>query len=158
MRSTAAATASNGSAVAAASIRPAPPHVRRLSWPPSEHGLLTGDAGWIAVLTGQDWATVDVELESLGAPPADAPGDGWEMAVERAVTVDTSPHLAISDPYGGPQHTIATPETAYRLRVHCRGRGRPALESYLIRLWPAPARAGEQLLTGPDTLAPDLRG
>jgi hypothetical protein len=135
-----------------------PPHARQLSWPPSEHGLLTGDTGWIAVLTGQDWATVDVEIESLSTPPAGEPRDVWEMAVERSIAVGASPHIAISDPYGGPQHTIATPEAAYRIRVHCRNRGRPTLESYLIQVWPAAATSGEQLLAGPDALSQDLRG
>jgi hypothetical protein len=80
--------------------------------------------------------SVDVEIESLSTPPAGEPRDVWEIAVERSIAVGASPRIAISDPCGRPQHTIATSEAAYCI----------------------PATSGEQLLTGPDALSQDLLG
>jgi len=134
-----------------------PLHAQIRSWPPSEHGLLVGEASWIAVLAGQDWATVEVEIDSRTGVPAGL-SETWDMVTERTLITNDSPDLAISDPYTAPQHVLVTPEYSYRVRVHCRDRGLEQSERYLIQLWPDEPMAGERLLVGPDGLATDLRG
>jgi hypothetical protein len=69
-----------------------PPHAQLRGWPASEHGLLTGDESWIAILVGQDWGTVTVEIDSRHTSPPDIPED-WEMATERSFATNASPHV-----------------------------------------------------------------
>lgn len=58
-------------------------------WRDPQDGLTTGQANWVAVITGTQWGPVAVHLQSLSTAPASVEA-GWEMVVERDIVTRTA--------------------------------------------------------------------
>lgn len=134
-------------------------------WPSPTDGVTTGEDNWIAVLTGTEWGPVTVHIHIRRQPPG-AVAPGWDMAVERDITIDEDNTLIVTDPYRHqiPVTIIDEPGT-YRARIHVRDRDNAKnvgdttepIETHLIELWPATHRETPRILFGQDNLAQHFR-
>jgi hypothetical protein len=130
------------------------------AWPDPVTAITTGEADWIAVLTGTHHGPVNVTAQLLDARPAAITGQ-WDMVVERDLTVTFSAVLIINHYRTGPPISIPTKRSVHRVRVHARGRDEAIrhniledpVEDYLIQLWPVEEPRQEEILVGPDRAA-----
>jgi hypothetical protein len=113
-------------------------------WQDPEDGLTTGEDDRIGVLTGTVFGPVSVAVVLTEAQPAEVE-EGWDVIAERDL-VNSFGSMDIRGPTAPAAWTVRLNADRYRIRVHARGRTRPAaftqvtqpLETHLITLWPSP--------------------
>jgi hypothetical protein len=133
-------------------------------WPDSPDGLLTGEDGWLAVITGAEWGPVEVVVEYRTAAPERLPDD-YEMSAERDLYVDNG-RIGIREIYAPrAAEVLDAGNGRYRVRVSVSGRWEaftaksdsPA-ERHLVQIWRSEQPAEPATLTSPDRYARNYRG
>ncbi|MBN9748589.1 hypothetical protein DMP23_47680 [Amycolatopsis sp. A1MSW2902] len=129
-------------------------------WPGSPDGLLTGEAGWIAVLTGTEFGSVPATFRvHPHAPPLN--DHDWDMAVERTLDCPDG-EITVASLYSSDSRTVRVPAGFVRLRVSVRNRGSASVtpaqapeqpEAHLIDAWSVPEWQPSRVVAGPDETA-----
>ena len=126
-------------------------------WPIPINALTTGEAGWIAVLTGTHNGPVAIRFQFLTAAPA-LVETGWDMVGERDLYCEEDT-VKIKDLFTSmPPHIIIVVPGTYRLRLHVAGRSAAAsvrmlsepIERHFIQMWAVSQATGQAILAGPD--------
>jgi hypothetical protein len=129
-------------------------------WPATVDGLTTGEANWVAVLTGANYGLVVVRITLLEISPAQV-ASPWDMVVERDLSV-AGAGITVRSLYSneGLAHIHADPGL-YRMRIHVKGRSEGhqrsdptrQVEFYYVQFWSAALSAAPAMLIGPDDFA-----
>jgi hypothetical protein len=137
---------------------------RENPWPDSPDGLLTGEDGWLAVVTGVEWGPVEVTVDYRTASPGTLPDD-YEMSAERDLVVENG-RIGIREIYAPRAAEVLDAENGrYRVRVSASGRWEaftvtsdsPA-ERHLVQIWRSDHPAEPATLTPPDRHAQNYLG
>lgn len=124
-------------------------------WPDSVDGLTTGEAGWMAVITGVEWGPIAVRVQVRHAAPAGT-DLGWDMVAERDLIVGGR-GIAINEIYeAAPGYVCDAAPGLHRVRVSVRGRGAQhgeggeSVEQHFLQIWPASSPTQPSTVHGPD--------
>lgn len=130
-----------------------------------EDGLMHASPDSIAIYTGTQMGTIDLDVRVLAGSPGEPedPDRHWDVIVERSFSTASGARRiwAVESPRED-FPTIPAGGT-FRLRAHARGRdsarfGEPG-EEHLLLIWPAPMEPGETYNmdhTGQQWLNPDV--